>query len=101
MKNIMVPNEEEYGFFEDIDNEDIILSYSNEDLPNYKHIYKDNSQKKKRDSYDESESDCLIDTYYNYVRRFRIKFLYCLHCCYPFIIVGSMLSLFGWILCTY
>ena len=31
----MVSNEEEYGFFEDIDNEGVILSYSNQNLPNY------------------------------------------------------------------
>jgi hypothetical protein len=96
----MDSNEEEYGFFEDIDNGGVILSYSNQDLPNY-NIYTNNSQKKKRDSYDETASDCLLDTYYDYARLVRIKCLYCLQCCYPIIVVGSMISLFGWILYTY
>lgn len=88
--------EEDYGFFEDIDNGNIIVNYSNKDLPNY-----NDSQKKKRDSYDNSETDCMVDTYYNIVRRTRIRTMYCIQCCYPFILVGSILSLFGWILYSY
>lgn len=98
----MATNEDEYGFFEDIDNGDIILCYSNEDLPNYKHkVYKDNSQKKKRDSYDEADKNCVKDTYYDYSRRVRVQALYCIKYCYPFVIVGIMLLLFGWILYNY
>lgn len=98
----MKSNEEEYGFFEEIDNGEIIMSYSNENLPNYKSkIYNGNIQKKKRDSYDETDSDCLMDAYYDYARRIRIIILYGIQCCYPFVVVGSMLSLFGWILYAY
>lgn len=97
----MVSNEDEYGFFEDTDNGDIILNYSNQNLPNYKYNNHKNSRQKKRDSYDETESDCLLDTYYDYARRVRINFLYCLQCCYPFIVVGTMVSLFSWILYAY
>lgn len=98
----MVSNDEEYGFFEEIDNGDIIINYSNQNLPNYKNkIFKDNSKKKKRDSYDEAETDCLMDTYYDYARRIRIRLLNFIQCCYPFVVVGTILSLFSWILYTY
>jgi hypothetical protein len=98
----MASNEDEYGFFEDTDNGDIILNYSNQNLPNYKYnINTNDSRKKKRDSYDETESYCLLDTYDDYARRVRFKFLYCIQCCYPIIVVGTLLSLFGWILYAY
>lgn len=97
----MVSNEEEFGFFEDIDNGEIILSYSKQNLPNYSYNNHKNSLKKKRDSYDERDTESLMDSYYDYVRRIRINFLYCIQCCYPIFIVGTMLSLFTWILYTY
>ena len=96
----MISNEEEYGFFEEIDNGDIIVSYSKEDLPNYNNNH-DNSRKKKRDSYDSSETDCVMDTYNDFTRRTRIRTFYCIKYGYPFIIVGSIISLFGWILYCY
>lgn len=98
----MVSNEEEYGFFEDVDNGDIILSYSNQNLPNYKDtIYNNSIKKKKRDSYDESEEDCLTYTYSDYTRHMRMRIFYCIQYCYPCMVVCSILSLFGWILYAY
>lgn len=100
----MDPNEEEYGFFEDVDHENTIVSYSSENLPNYNHTLAKQTTdylKKKCDSYDEGQENCLTYNYYDYARRIRINFLCCFQCCYPFIIVGSILSMFSWILCNY
>lgn len=100
----MNQQEETYGFFEDIDNEDnIIVSYSNANLPNYKKkiLPPYNIKRKKKDSYDGSEQVYLPDNYSDYIRRTRIRFIHFIQCCYPIIIMGTILSLCGWFLCTY
>ncbi len=96
-------NDESYGYFQDVNENDVILNYSNEDLPNYNpdYLIPDNDFiKKKRDSYDETYTtdEQIKYIYYNFTRKCRITVLLCIQCCWPFIIVGCIVALGGWII---
>ena len=96
-------SEDSYGYFEDVIENDVILNYSDEDLPNYKSgllTINVDFIKKKRDSYDDTynHENHLKYAWHDCVRKCRINTLLCIHCCWPFIIVSCLVSVSGWIL---
>jgi hypothetical protein len=96
-------NDESYGHFDVLNENDVILNYSDEDLPNYKSVPlmpNNDYIKKKRDSYDETynSEEKIKYLYSNFTRKCRINVLLCIQCYWPFIVVGGIVALGGWII---
>ena len=95
--------ETSYGYFEDVNENDVILNYSSENLPNYGSgclISNTDFIKKKKDSYDatyNTSEEEIKYIWHDYMRKCRIYTILFFQCAWPFIIVGCIVALAGWI----